>query len=73
MRGRSVEHEANVVFGLLSAWAVIPNDLNQPTEHGLADSGTSVGQHLLHISSKDRSAAAPSRYERALFDRVGGS
>src|SRR5262245_1324970 len=44
--GRSVEHEAKAVFGLPSAWVMIPKDLSQSIELGLADAGTSVGSHL---------------------------
>jgi hypothetical protein len=56
-------HEANVVVGLVSAWAVIPNDLNQPIEHGLADAGTSVEQHSRHILTIAWMAAFESDFE----------
>jgi hypothetical protein len=39
-----LEDKVNVICGLFSARAMIPNDLNQPIEHGCADTGTRVQQ-----------------------------
>jgi hypothetical protein len=62
-RERLVEDKANIVCRLFSTGTMIPNDLNQPIEHGRADAGARVRQIPPHVFSIAGMTAFQSDFE----------